>query len=49
MMAQNGGYIFAAYAIAFVAIGGAIGAIVLRHRALKRALARFPESGQRPS
>ena len=35
------GFIIAAYAITAVAVGFTVAAIVLRHRALRRALARF--------
>jgi heme exporter protein CcmD len=35
------GFILAAYAVTFVVVAGMIGAIVLDHRALRRALARF--------
>ncbi len=42
MNASHAGFIFAAYGIAAVAIVAMIGAIVLDHRALKKALAAFP-------
>lgn len=37
-------FVFASYAIAALAIGGAALAIVLDHRALKRALGKLPAS-----
>lgn len=37
-------FIVAAYFITFAVIGATIGTIVLRHRALRRALARFNDN-----
>ncbi len=44
MNAPHAGFIVAAYFITFVVIGAVIGTIVLRHRALKRALERFNDN-----
>jgi heme exporter protein CcmD len=41
MTPTHAGFIIAAYAVTAVAILGVIGAIVLDHRALRRALARL--------
>lgn len=40
-------FIFAAYAVTFAVVGVIVGTTVLRHRALKRALARFGEDAER--
>jgi heme exporter protein CcmD len=41
MTSAHFGFIFAAYALTGVAVVGMIGAIILDHRALQRALARM--------
>ena len=41
-MSAHAAFIAAAYGIAALAIGGMIAAILLDHRALKKALSRFP-------
>jgi heme exporter protein CcmD len=41
MTSTHFGFIFAAYALTGVAVLGMIGAIILDHRALQRALARM--------
>ena len=45
MSASHTTFILAAYLITFAVIGGTVAAIVIRHRALKRALARFDKNG----
>ena len=44
MSDPHAGFIVAAYFVTFAVIGIVIGTIVLRHRALKRALARFNDN-----
>ena len=44
MNASHAGFIVAAYFITFAVIGVTVGTIVLRHRALKRALQRFNDN-----
>ncbi len=46
MSAPHAGFIVAAYAVTFIAVGVTIVAIVLRHRMLKRALSRFGDAGR---
>ncbi len=41
-------FIFAAYAITAIAIAAMIASIVIDHRALKKALARFPQRDETP-
>ena len=44
MSDPHAAFIVAAYFITFAVVGATIGSIVLRHRALKRALARFNDN-----
>ena len=46
MNAPHAGFIVAAYGVTFAAVGITVVAIILRHRALKRALARFGGAGR---
>ncbi len=45
-MSAHAWFVFAAYAISLLAIGGAALAILIDHRALKAALARLPDDDE---
>lgn len=46
-MSDHGAFIVAAYAVSLAVVGLTVARIVLRHRALRRALARFGEAEAR--
>ena len=45
-MSDHGAFILAAFLIAGAVVGLMLGAIMLDHRSLKRALAKFPPRGE---